>query len=109
MDLIMDLVSEAILSLLGAVLTFVAAKIGACIGAWYREKITNETLRSVAQTCVRAVEQMYKEWGGAQKLEKALSMGEEMLRKKGIKIEKDEMRVLLEAALNELKGAMEKS
>lgn len=108
MDLIMDFVSEVILSLLGATITFLAAKLGKFLGDWYREKLTDETLRSVAKTCVLAVEQMYQNCLGSEKLERALTMGEEMLRKKGIKIEKEELRVILEAALTEMKGAVGK-
>ncbi len=108
MDFITDIMSEVILSVLGVVLTYLAARLGKIFGAWYEEKFQNETLRSVAKTCVLAVEQMYRDAGGKEKLEKALLMGEAMLQEKRIKIEAEELRVLLEAALSEMKGAFEK-
>ncbi|MBE6713398.1 MAG: hypothetical protein E7580_07775 [Ruminococcaceae bacterium] len=97
--------SECVFALLGIALTLLASRIGALAGRLAREKLQDERVREVAATCVRAVEQMYKDRSGKEKLEKALLMGEKLLMKKGIRIGAQELRVVLEAALSEAKGA----
>lgn len=109
MELFMEFASEVILAVLGVAVTFLASKAGKILGTFFRQKLTDQTAREVASTCVRAVEQMYQEKSGAEKLEKALLMGEGMLARKGIKISAQELRYLLEAALSEAKGAFEKA
>ena len=107
MKWMMELLTDATLSTLGVVLTFLASKLGAYLGKVFREKWKDESARGVASTCVRAVEQMYRDLHGEEKLKKALAMGEEMLSRKGIRISGEEMRVLLEAALSEAKGTFD--
>ncbi len=108
MEWIMEILSEGILAILGVALTFLASRIGTLLGNFWREKIQDESVRNVAATCVLAVEQMYKNKSGKEKLEKALSMGEKLLSRRGIRISSQELRVVLEAALSEAKGAFEK-
>lgn len=108
MEWIMELLSEGILAVLGVALTVLASRIGSVLGKFWREKIKDESIRSVATTCVFAVEQMYGGKSGREKLEQALRMGEKMLLRKGIRISAQELRLVLEAALSEAKGAFEK-
>lgn len=108
MEWFMEGVGDVILAVLGIVLTFLASRVGTVLGKLFREKLQDESVRSVAAICVRAVEQMYKECSGKEKLEKALILGEKLLSGKGIKITAQELRVVLEAALSEAKGAFEK-
>ncbi len=109
MDWLMECVGDVILAVLGVVLTVVASRVGTVLGKFFREKLQDECVRSVASTCVRAVEQMYKENSGSEKLEHALILGEKLLSQKGIKITARELRVVLEAAVSEMKGAFERS
>lgn len=109
MEWMMELLGEVILAVLGAVLTWLASRIGALLGKFVREKMKDDSIRSVAATCVRAVEQMYGGRSGREKLEKALILGEKMLSEKGIRISAQEMRIVLEAALSEAKGAFERT
>ncbi len=108
MEWIMEFLSEGILAALGVALTLLASRLGTVLGKFWREKMKDESIRSVAATCVYAVEQMYGGKSGAEKLEKALIMGEKLLSGKGIRISAQELRVVLEAALSEAKGAFEK-
>lgn len=108
MEWMMEFLSEGILAVLGVALTFLASRLGSLLGKLWREKLKDENVRSVAATCVRAVEQMYKNKSGKEKLEKALIMGEKLLSRKGIRISAQELRVVLEAALSEAKGAFDK-
>ena len=109
MEWIMDVLSEVILSVLGGTLTFIAAKLGKTLAYWYQEKFQNDALRSLAASLVRAVEQMYWDCKGEEKMEKALSMGETVLSEKGIKISAAQLRMLLEEALGEMKKEVLKS
>ncbi|MBQ3075647.1 MAG: hypothetical protein IJC26_06220 [Clostridia bacterium] len=105
MEWIMEILGEVILSVLGVALTVLASRIGSLLGKFVREKMKDERVKEVAAICVRAVEQMYRECGGAEKLEKALVMGEKLLADKGIHVQAQELRLVLEAALSEAKGA----
>lgn len=108
MEWIMELLSEGILAVLGVALTLLASRLGTVLGKFWREKMKDESVRSVATTCVYAVEQMYGGKSGREKLEKALILGEKLLAGKGIRISAQDLRVVLEAALSEAKGAFEK-
>jgi len=108
MDWIMDILSEGLLAIFGVALTCLATRVGTVLGKFWREKVRDENLRRIAKTCVYAVEQMYGGKSGKEKLQKALSMGEKLLAKKGIRISAGELRLMLEAALSEAKGAFEK-
>ena len=108
MDWMMDILSEGVLAILGVALTCLASRLGALFGKFWKDKMQDESIRSIAATCVYAVEQMYGGKSGKEKLEKALVMGEKLLSRKGIRISAGELRVVLEAALSEAKGAFEK-
>lgn len=108
MEIITELLSDVLLAVIGAVLTFVASRAGACLARLFRDKWQDESLRAIAATCVRATEQMYREKSGSEKLDKALLMAQKMLEKKKIRISASEMRYLLEAALNEAKASFGK-
>ena len=53
------------------------------------------------RTCVKAVEQLYHDLGGPEKLEKAKEGIEDMLNEKGIPITELEMNLLIEAVVSE--------
>ena len=63
--------------------------------------INDKTKKSVAQTVVRAVEQIYKDLKGEEKLNKGIEYMTELLNEKGIKTSKTEMRLLIEDAVGE--------
>ena len=109
MEWLMDWISEGIFVILGTALTLLASRIGSILGKFVREKMQDESVREVASVCVRAVEQMYREKSGSEKLEQALLLGEKLLTRKGIRISAQELRIVLEAALSEAKGAFEKA
>jgi len=109
MEWIRELITELLLALLSGSITYIAAKLGAVIGTFFKRKLEDDTLGYIAKTCVFAVEQMYRENSGEEKLSEALSLASEMLEEKGIRVEAGKMRVLLEAALAEWKGAWERA
>ena len=107
MEWIMQILSECLVSLIGVILTALAAYLGKLMGKIWRDRAQSEMVQSVAKTCVGAVEQMYWDLGGEEKLKKALSYCESLLTKKGIFISAEEMRIALEAAICEWKGAFD--
>ncbi len=109
MDILLDTAVQIALTFFGGILTFFASKLGTLLGKWLKEKKESEVLKSVCRTCVLAVEQMYRDLGGEEKLKKALEMGENLLLEKGVKVSGETLRCLLESALAEAKGAFEKA
>ena len=73
-----------------------------------RTYLNDETKLSIARTVVRFVEQVWTEIHGQDKLQKALETAEEMLRKKNIPFDADEMMVLIEAAVQEMNEIIKK-
>ena len=63
--------------------------------------INDKTKKSVAKTVVQAVEQIYKDLHGDEKLNKATEYMAEMLTEKGITATELEVRMLLEDAVGE--------
>ena len=90
-------VLPAIVSLLAAIAAFV----GAQIKRLYEKYVNDKTKQSVVRTCVKAVEQLYHDLGGPEKLEKAKASAVEMLNEKGIPITDLELSMLIESAVSE--------
>ena len=63
--------------------------------------INDKTKKAVAKMVVRAVEQIYKDLHGEEKLDKAIEYMAEILTEKGISATELEVRVLLEDAVGE--------
>ena len=101
----MKLVSEFIdsygMTIIYAILTALAGFIASQIKKIYQEKIDNQTKKDVVETCVKAVEQLYRDLHGAEKLEKAKESIVEMLNQKGIEITELELDMLIEEIVAE--------
>lgn len=67
--------------------------------------INDKTKKDVARTCVRAVEQIYTDLHGEEKLNKCIEAMSQMLAEKNIEITEIEIRMLIEAAVNEFNDA----
>lgn len=108
MDFIKLFISEYGTTILYAILTALAGYIGIVAKRIYTKYVNDKTKQAVAKTVVQAVEQIYKDLHGEEKLNKALEAASEMLAEKGITITDLEMRMLIEAALAEFNKAFEK-
>lgn len=108
MDFIKLFISEYGTTILYAILTALAGYIGIVAKRLYTKYVNDKTKQAVAKTVVQAVEQIYKDLHGEEKLNKALEAASEMLAEKGITITDLEMRMLIEAALAEFNRAFEK-
>lgn len=92
-------------TILYSILTAIAGYLGIVIKNLYQKYINDKTKQDVAKTVVKAVEQMYKDLHGDEKLQKALEAASDMLMTKGISISDIELRMLIEAAVAEFNDA----
>lgn len=88
-------------TILYSILTAVAGYIGIVVKNLYEKYINDKTKKDVVNTCVRAVEQLYTDLHGQEKLDKCIESVSAMLGEKGIAITDIEIRMLIEAAVNE--------
>lgn len=96
-------------TILYSILTAIAGYLGIVIKNLYTKYINDKTKQDVAKTVVKAVEQMYKNLHGDEKLQKALEAASDMLLTKGITISDIELRMLIEAAVAEFNDAFNKT
>ena len=108
MDFIKMFISEYGTALLYLVVTGVFAYLGVQAKALCDKYLNNKIKKDVAKTVVQAIEQVYKDVHGEEKLNLALESASEMLAEKGITITDLEMRMLIEAAVGEFNKAFEK-
>lgn len=96
------------LQILYTALTAIAGYIGLAIKSLYKKHVNNKTKKDVVKTAVQAVEQIYKDLHGEEKLNKAIEAASEMLAEKDITITELEIRMLIEAAVAEFNDAFNK-
>lgn len=109
MEFIKQFISEYGTTVLYTILTALAGYLGIVIKNLYTKYINDKTKKEVAKTVVVAVQQLYKNLDGEQRLNKALEAMSEMLAEKGIQISQLEMRMLIEASVGEFKEAFKTS
>ncbi|MBR6917143.1 MAG: phage holin family protein [Clostridia bacterium] len=88
-------------TILYSVLTAIAGYIGIALKNLYTKYVNDKTKKDVVRTCVKAVEQIYTDLHGEDKLNKCIESVSAMLCAKGITITDIEIRMLIEAAVNE--------
>ena len=108
MDFLKMFISEYGTAIAYTILTGVFAYLGVKAKALADKYLNDKTKKDVAKTVVRAVEQIYKDLHGDEKLDKALASASEMLAEKGIIVTELEMRMLIESAVAEFNKAFEK-
>lgn len=108
MDFLKMFISEYGTTILYTIIAGVFAYLGTQAKILVDKYLNDKTKRDVAKTVVQAVEQVYKDLHGEEKLNKALESASEMLAEKGIIITDLEMRMLIEAAVSEFNKAFEK-
>lgn len=105
MELLNEFITTYGNTILYSVLTAIAGYLGIVVKNLYTKYINDKTKQDVAKTCVKAVEQIYKDLHGEEKLQKALEGASEMLINKNITITDIELRMLIEAAVAEFNDA----
>ena len=101
MELLKNFISENGTEILGAIITAIAGYIGVVLKNLYTKYINDKTKQSVVKTCVQAIEQLYKDLHGEEKLNKVIESATDMLAEKGISITDLELRMLIESAVGE--------
>lgn len=96
-----ELFATYVLPVIAAIITAFAGYIGTQLKKLYEKHVNDKTKEAVVRTCVKAVEQLYHDLGGPEKLEKAKEGIEQMLNEKGIPITELEMNLLIEAVVSE--------
>ena len=99
----LELLQPFLLEIIITILTAIATYFGTKVKKLYEEKCNDETKRKVVATVVNAIEQLYKDLNGEEKLEKAKESIIEMLNEKGISITELEMNMLIEEVCNSFK------
>ena len=94
-------------TLISAALTAVMGYLGMVAKRLYETYVNDREKQQIVSTCVKAVEQIYRDLGGEEKLGKAISAATEMLSERGIKIGELELRMLIESAVAEYKAAFQ--
>ena len=92
------------LPIIGSIVTAVLGWVGVQIKALYQRYVDTKEKQAVCETVVSAVNQIYKDLGGEEKLSKAIEAASEMLNARGISCTELELRMLLESAVYALKG-----
>ena len=96
-----ELLMTYLLPVIGTALVSLAGFFGAQLKALYQKYVNDRTKEAVARTCVKAVEQLYHDLGGPEKLKKAQEGIRQMLEEKGIAISELEMEMLIESVVSE--------
>ena len=97
------------LEIIWAVLTAVATFLGFVVKKLYTRFINDKIKKEVAETVVNAVEQMYKNLHGEEKMEKAMEAAAEMLVNRGITVSALELQILLESAVGKFNDAFNRT
>jgi len=100
-----DFFSNYGMELLYTIIAGIASYIGIVIKNLIQRYADDKTKMSVAKTVVQAVQQVYKDLNGEERLIKATENIAELLADKNIMINDLEIRMLIEAAVRELNEA----
>lgn len=100
----MELIENYLFEILATIITAFASFIGVSIKNTYTKYINTKTKKEIVKDTVNYVEQVFKDIHGIEKLNKAKEKSLEWLNEKGIKISETELEILIESAVNGLKG-----
>lgn len=102
----LDILNQCLDILLPAVASVIAVLLGVLatkIKTTYNDKIQDETVRTIIKSVVEWAQQVYKDCDGPEKLQKALDKASIILNEKGITISDEELNMLIESVVYELK------
>lgn len=106
MDIINEFLNTYGVTILYTIVTAIGGFLGMAIKRLCQKFFDDATKKSVAKICVKAVEQMYKDLHGEDKLNQCVQAMASLLDEKGIHITEIEIRMLIEAAVNEMNSQM---
>jgi len=100
-----EFINEYGTTILYALVTAIGGYIGIVLKNIYKNYINDKTKREVVKTAVQYVEQVYSSLESTEKFNEACKAASDMLLEKGITISELELKVLIEAAVNEISNA----
>ena len=107
MEFVTNFLDQYGVEILMAILTAVGSYVALfCKGA-IDKFINNKTKKDVVKTVVKAVEQVYKDIHGEDKLNQAISDVTQVLNEKNIPFTETEVRLLIESTLAEFNGVFD--
>lgn len=107
MEIVNNIINGVLIPLLSAVLLGVAGWLGVKLKQRIDKSEENKTKLEVVALCVSAVEQIYKNLHGDEKLQECISMVTDMLSTRGIEVSDTEIRILIESVLAEFNNAFD--
>lgn len=99
MENIKDIITSEVIGIIGIIIATFLSWLGLRVKNILGNFFDTKTKTTVALTVVQAIEQMYKDLNGEDKLEIAIENISELLADKGIKISENEIRLLIESAV----------
>lgn len=108
MEFITMFINDYGTAILYAILTAVAGYLGIWVKQLYTKYVNDKTKEAVVKTCVKAVEQLYKNLHGEEKYQEVVESDVAMLNEKGITITELELKMLIESAVCEFNKSFEK-
>lgn len=105
MTFIKEFVNAYGLTMVYAALTAIAGAVGVWAKGLIERCRNDKTKREVAEICVQAVEQVYRDLHGSEKFQKCAEAMAEMLAQRGVPVTDLEIKLLCEAALAQFNGA----
>ena len=109
MEVLKFIISEYGTTILYAIGTAIFGALGVMARNIYNKYATTKTKKDVVEISIKAVEQIYTDIHGKEKLQKAMQGASEMLAEKGITISELELTMLIEATLAEFNGKFKNS
>ena len=99
-----EIFMQYLTEIVSALLSAFAVWLGLELKKLAQKYVNTQTKKDVARTVVQAVEQIYKDLHGEEKLAKALEAASEILTEQGIHVTGLELRTLVEDAVGEFNG-----
>ena len=99
-----EIFMQYLTEIVSALLSAFAVWLGLELKKLAQKYVNTQTKKDVARTVVQAVEQIYKDLHGEEKLSKALEAASEILTEQGIHVTGLELRTLIEDAVGEFNG-----
>ena len=111
MELIQNYISENGVEIISVIVTAIFGFIGVLAKKLYNKIIDEKNekiVEKVVRYCVQAVEQLYKDLHGEEKLDKVIGAVTDILNEKGITVTDLELRMLIESAVGSFNDNFQK-
>lgn len=104
----MEILRDNLIAILVTILSGVASYIGLQVKAAYTKYVDTKTKKEIVKSTVAYVEQVASVLDSKTKYNEAKQKALEWLNEKGIKVSETELEILIESAVNNLKGSVKK-